>query len=140
LGTSLCYDFVIIIVDKNQTRRLIPEESVSAVSEFLYPKSSFSAIHYWPSLSIEACEEHTDTGILTFLTHSNVPGLEVYDLLMEKYVKIDCLLQKNEVAVIIGEKVPLFSYTDVFQATHHRVRNAPNVHRYSLPFLLDVAK
>jgi len=122
--------------------QLISKESYSAICEWIERKSSISAIHYYPTDLSETCEEHTDTGILTFITRTEVPGLEIYDRSVNQYVKVEQLMEDNDLVVFMGEKVPLFSCSESYPATYHRVRIPPCLqkHRYSFAFLLDVAK
>jgi len=86
------------------------------------------------------CGEHQDTGILTFITRTRIPSLEIWDKQEQKYAKIEELLQEGDVIAFVGEKIPLFSCSNKFTATPHRVRMGPGGERMSIAFLLDVAK
>jgi isopenicillin N synthase-like dioxygenase len=114
---------------------------VDAIKEFLQEKSSVSIIKYFELKEpAEVCADHTDTGILTFITRTYHPSLEIWDKKEQKFVKIEELLQAGDVIAFIGEKIPLFSCSDKMSATPHRVKMCPGSERISIAFLLDVAK
>jgi len=121
--------------------RLISEEARDAIIPFLKHKSSVSAILYHSVDKFsEVCDEHTDTGVLTFITKTAVPSLEMWDRTLNCYVKVEELAKDGDVIIFMGEKVPLFSNSDTFKATPHRVRMPAGTNRLSVAFLLDCAK
>jgi len=121
--------------------QLIAENDYKAIEEFLPSKSSVSMIKYFALQEAkEVCNEHTDTGILTFITRTNRPSLEIWDRSIHKYVKIEELVEVGDIVVFVGEKVPLFSQNAAWVATPHRVRMPVGPERLSTAFLLDVAK
>jgi len=125
----------------NIKSQLIAEKDYKAIEEFLPSKSSVSMIKYFPLQEAkEVCSEHTDTGILTFITRTNRPSLEIWDRSIHKYVKIEELVEVGDIVVFVGEKVPLFSQNASWVATPHRVRMIAGPERLSTAFLLDVAK
>jgi len=121
---------------------LIDKEKLEAIQEFLDSKSSVSMIHYFQNKENEtcACGEHTDTGILTLLMHTQVPSLEIWDKSLEKFVKIEELTESTDLILFMGEKIPMFTGSKKFIATPHRVIMPPGKERISLALLLDVAK
>jgi len=93
----------------------------------------------------DVCDAHTDTGILTVIVCSRVPGLQVWDrknndwLPVEKLLLETCKKEGEHLAIcIMGEKMGLF--TDVLTATLHRVMVQPNTVRYSMLYFMDTAK
>jgi len=130
-------------MDKEDAKQstLIPPESYDAITEFLRIKSSLSGIRYYKQEpNTEVCDEHTDTGILTFITKTQIPSLEMWDRTVNKYVKLEELVGEGDVIIFPGEKIPLFSQSKQWLATPHRVRNPTGEERTSIAFLLDVAK
>jgi len=138
-----CFEQLAQWVDEKEKfpRPLIREDDREAIREFLNEKSSISMIKYYPlDEPKEVCDEHTDTGILTFITRTHRPGLEMWDKSIQKFIKIEELTKVGDIIVFVGEKVPLFSRSLKFCATPHRVRLPPGPERLSIAFLLDVAK
>jgi len=126
---------------KEQTDLISPEK-YKAIYEWLAPKSSISGILYYPvDKLVEVCDEHTDTGVLTFITRTSLPSLEMWDRHLEHYVKIEEVANEGDVIIFPGEKIPMFAAPcKLFRATPHRVRMPAGGSRISLAFLLDVAK
>eukprot|EP01126_Amoeba_proteus_P018043 TRINITY_DN1899_c0_g2_i5.p1 TRINITY_DN1899_c0_g2~~TRINITY_DN1899_c0_g2_i5.p1 ORF type:complete len:143 (-),score=31.38 TRINITY_DN1899_c0_g2_i5:518-946(-) len=127
---------------ESQTNKpLIETEAYLAIQEFLSTKSSVSGIHYFPlQISKEVCDEHTDTGLLTFITKTHQPSLELWDRMVDRYAKIEQMVEEDCVVVFLGEKIPLFSQNKSWKATPHRVRMEPGPGHISIAFLLDIAK
>jgi len=127
-------------VDEPEPQRLIRKEDYEIISKVLPERSSVSMIKYHQLKDpLEVCDEHCDTGILTFITRTHHPALEIWDRSEKKYVKIEELLEVGDIVVFVGEKVPLFSCSMRFPAAHHRVRMAEGSERLSIAYLLDVA-
>jgi isopenicillin N synthase-like dioxygenase len=74
-----------------------------------------SLIHYFPQdfENSLACDEHRDSGLLTAIVKTGVPSLQVWDKHHKKYLKIEEMVQDDEMIVFMGEKVPLFCATNV---------------------------
>jgi len=122
-------------------KQLIVESDYKAIEEFLPTKSSVSMIKYFTlQQPKEVCEEHTDTGILTFITRTHRPSLEIWDASINKYIRIEELVELGDIIAFTGEKVPLFSQAVSWRGTPHRVRMPAGPERMSIAFLLDVAK
>jgi len=93
----------------------------------------------------DVCDEHTDTGIFTIILCSQVAGLQVWDRKYNDWLPVEKVLletykkEGESLAVcIMGEKIGLF--TDVLNATLHRVMIQPNKERQSLLYFMDTAK
>jgi len=135
------FDLLANYVEEGKSDPLIKPEHVSAIVDFIKEKSSVSMIKYFELKEAkEVCGEHTDTGILTFITRTILPSLEIWDKKELKFVKIEELLDVGDVIAFVSEKIPLFSCSNLFTATPHRVRMNPGGERMSIAFLLDVAK
>jgi len=120
---------------------LIPPDKVTIISEYLEEKSSVSMIKYFSlEEAKEVCSYHTDTGILTFITRTSRPSLQMYDREYEEYIKVEEYLEEGDIIVFSGEKTPLFACSSKLTATPHRVHMEAGGERMSIAFLLDVAK
>jgi len=63
-----------------------------------------------------------DTGLLTVIACSKVPGLQIYDRMLGCYVDVEPMGRPwKDLIVFMGEKIPLFSASSLFPATKHRV-------------------
>jgi len=128
-------------IDLEDGLPLIALDDYTEIKKFLAEKSSISMIKYNAlEKECEVCDEHTDTGILTFITRTNRPGLEIWDKHENKYLKIEEFLEMGDILVFLSEKTPLFSGSRKFLATPHRVRLPEGPQRMSIAYLLDVAK
>eukprot|EP01124_Arcella_intermedia_P029472 TRINITY_DN6228_c0_g2_i1.p1 TRINITY_DN6228_c0_g2~~TRINITY_DN6228_c0_g2_i1.p1 ORF type:complete len:309 (+),score=102.48 TRINITY_DN6228_c0_g2_i1:23-949(+) len=133
--------FDLLAAFEEDSKPLIPKEHADAVREFLPLKSSVSLIKYYAlEKDSEVCAEHTDTGILTFITRTNRPSLEIWDNLEGKYVQVEQFLEEGDLVVFVSEKVPLFAASQRLPSSPHRVRMEAGPERISIAFLLDVAK
>jgi len=116
----------------------------SAIQEFVDSKSSISLIHYFPvpeeNKSNCVCGVHEDTGLVTLGVRSDVPGLIVYDRLKQGWVEVEQYVEPGDVVAFLGQKIPLFSGSDAWKATTHKVEVPLMTERNALVFLLDVAK
>jgi len=122
---------------------LLTTQQLSAIKDFAYKKSNISIIHYYPIASSSnkiACAEHRDTGLITLLVSSNVPGLQIFDNFTKSYNEIEKILPEYSVVVMVGQKIPNYSSSTEFNGTLHRVMTESGVERSSMAFLLDVAK
>ena len=112
----MCFDLLMMLID---------DSTIDAIDDFVEQKSSISIIHYFPqpSSSTPACDTHTDTGLLTIGVRSDVPGLEIKNRRTGEFDKIEEGDQAplHEMVLFVGQKVPLFSQSTVFESTEHRV-------------------
>jgi len=84
---------------------------------------------------------HTDTGILTLIICAEVPGLQVWDVVNQKWLEVEKMVTpKEDLFVIVGRKTQLFSKQrdSTFKPTTHRVALPLNTERSSLLYFLDV--
>ena len=56
------------------------------------------------------------------------------------WVKVEEFVDPGDIVVFIGQKVPLFSGSELFTPTLHKVEVPPMTERNAMVFLLDVAK
>jgi len=138
--------------DDRVTRKLMIEEDVKVMAEFANTMSSMSLNHYFNKNEVMGTKHdaevvhtpsspHCDTGLLTMLVCSEVPGLQFADRKERAWVDIEVVFEpKKHLIVWAGEKIPLFSASSLFPSTCHRVEMLSNVERTSLLFLLDVSK
>eukprot|EP01091_Cochliopodium_minus_P000105 TRINITY_DN1013_c0_g1_i1.p1 TRINITY_DN1013_c0_g1~~TRINITY_DN1013_c0_g1_i1.p1 ORF type:complete len:305 (-),score=101.40 TRINITY_DN1013_c0_g1_i1:4-918(-) len=130
-------------VTREGEKPLLDDEKMNAIEEFVSEKSSLSLIRYFPQTGegeSDVCDAHCDTGILTFFFCSSVPGLEFYDRNSESWVQIENLIKPNTICCFLGRKIELFGNNPNFKSLLHRVRVPTNTERYSIVYLLDVAK
>mmetsp|Transcript_5774 Transcript_5774/g.6277 ORF Transcript_5774/g.6277 Transcript_5774/m.6277 type:complete len:302 (+) Transcript_5774:26-931(+) len=126
---------------EGNTKPLLDPNTIDAVREFAFSKSSVSMIHYFSQTTeADVCTTHKDTGLLTFLLRTRVPSLEIWDKVEKKYIQAEKLCAVGDVFVYMGEKMPLFTGSRDFNATPHRVIMPPGTERISMAFLLDIAK
>eukprot|EP01113_Clastostelium_recurvatum_P033590 TRINITY_DN4458_c0_g1_i1.p1 TRINITY_DN4458_c0_g1~~TRINITY_DN4458_c0_g1_i1.p1 ORF type:complete len:153 (+),score=8.94 TRINITY_DN4458_c0_g1_i1:224-682(+) len=105
----------------------------------------------------EVCDSHTDTGILTFIVCSRVPGLEIWDSHHNVWLNVerDIIKYKEEndlaldhhhhrhiIMCIMGEKIGMFTgaSADQLRPTRHRVVVDHSISRTSLLYFMDTAK
>jgi len=126
--------------DEPNPVRYIKQGDSEKLSILLEERSSLSMIRYYPiENDTEVCDEHTDTGVMTFITRTHRPALELWDRSEKKYVKIEELLDEGDIVVFISEKVPLLSGSMRLKPTRHRVRMASGPERLSIAYLLDTS-
>jgi len=134
------------------------DDVLSALKECLDDMASTSHIRYYlpPASSTtspgglrDVCDEHTDTGILTLILCSKVPGLQVWDRKNNRWAEIEKeLIEKYKsknprehlVVCIMGEKIRMFANSPSLVPTLHRVMVADGVERSSLLYFMDTAK
>jgi len=135
------FDLLATYVDESSQDPLILPDHVVAIKQFIKEKSSISMIKYFElKETTEVCGEHTDTGILTFITRTHRPSLEIWDKQEQKYVKIEELLEEGDIIAFVGEKIPLFSRSNKITSTPHRVRMDPGGERVSIGFSTRCSK
>jgi len=110
---------------------------------------SIGVTHYYPrpdggDALVDICNAHKDTGILTFVMVSEVPGLQVLDRKNNNWFDIERLLhpqrsKQNLLVVLMGEKIHMFTGSSVLKPTEHRVMVPPETRRDSLLYFMDVS-
>lgn len=117
---------------------MVPEERMvdNIVDPLDAPLSStiFRFFHYYATKGRDACQVHTDIGLLTLIPASTLPSLEVMDFDEFDWYNFERPLQRNDVMVLCGETLErLTAY--YFRAVVHRV--CPTLdQRYSLVYLM----
>jgi len=86
---------------------------------------------------------HTDTGILTLISCSDVPGLEVENRDNGEFLEVEKIYAetaRRDLFVIVGRKIEFFSRNQppMFKATVHRVMLPYNIERNSMLYFVDV--
>eukprot|EP01124_Arcella_intermedia_P025729 TRINITY_DN4668_c0_g1_i1.p1 TRINITY_DN4668_c0_g1~~TRINITY_DN4668_c0_g1_i1.p1 ORF type:complete len:282 (+),score=71.59 TRINITY_DN4668_c0_g1_i1:40-885(+) len=135
----------------------INNQLIEVVNQQMENKSSVSVIHYLPRAppgEREPCpgyeddedgmnipsKSHTDTGLLTFILCSDVPGLQISGE-DNKWIPVETICTpKKELFCIMGRKIEIFGSQEdpLYKATIHRVGLPYNVERYSILFFADV--
>jgi len=113
---------------------------------------SIGVTHYSPrpkeevdsSNMVDICSAHRDTGILTFVVVSEVPGLQVWDRSKDTWMDVERLLwpqraKQHLLVAMMGEKIEMFTGSKVLKATDHRVMVPPETGRDSLLYFMDVS-
>jgi len=137
-----CFHILANWIDYEEPKpiKYIPDAENEGITKRLSERSSLSMIKYYPlEKDTEVCDEHTDTGVMTFITRTQRPSLEVWDRSEKKYIKIEELLDIGDIVVFISEKVPLFSGSMRIKPTLHRVRMSSGPERLSIAYLLDTS-
>ena len=150
----------------------LTEDEQKDLKECLAERASLSIIHYFSAHQNEniiesemnnsnlvlnnendnenekyhVCSKHQDTGIMTLVMTSAVPGLDVFDTLDQKWRSLEEEIQsirktkETEILVLmLGQKAPLFLRSDL-QPTIHRVRLSSGIERGSFLYFMDTAK
>ena len=83
---------------------------------------------------------HTDTGILTMILNSDVPGLQVKPNNSQEFVEVEKINNPwTDMYLILGRKLEFFAKEEkLFTPTVHRVIIPKNQKRYSLIYFCDV--
>lgn len=131
-----------------------PEDIRTSLKECVDERASVSYIRYYlpstPQPAIrDVCDEHTDTGLLTLIMCSSVPGLQIWDRKNQKWSEAEReVIRKYKSAnplrplafCIMGEKITTFTDSKVLSPTLHRVMVENGVERSSLLYFMDTAK
>ena len=137
-------DKVQILPEDKDPSRWLPQATLKPIKDFFPEGSSVSVIRYFAASDQETnlhspCDEHFDTGVLTLIMISEVPGLEVQDQKSGKWLELEKLGTPGDLVVIMGRKVEmLFSKEANLKPTFHRVRIPKNVERHSILFFFDL--
>eukprot|EP01124_Arcella_intermedia_P000364 TRINITY_DN10182_c0_g1_i1.p1 TRINITY_DN10182_c0_g1~~TRINITY_DN10182_c0_g1_i1.p1 ORF type:complete len:328 (+),score=74.89 TRINITY_DN10182_c0_g1_i1:31-1014(+) len=126
--------------EEPEPQTYIRKDDSEIISKVLEERSTLSMINYYPLTEPkEVCDEHTDTGILTIITRTSRPSLEIWDRQEGEYIKVEELLEEGDIVMFVSEKVPLFSCSMRIPAAHHRVNMSEGPTRLSIAYLLDVS-
>eukprot|EP00026_Physarum_polycephalum_P014858 Phypoly_transcript_15420.p1 GENE.Phypoly_transcript_15420~~Phypoly_transcript_15420.p1 ORF type:complete len:280 (+),score=60.65 Phypoly_transcript_15420:40-879(+) len=138
--------------------KAFPSEVISSLKECLDERASLSYIRYYlpppspnspPSSLRDVCDAHTDTGILTLILCSQVPGLQVWDKKTNTWLEVEKHLithnktknpKKHLALCIMGEKIGTFTSSRALTPTLHRVMVENGIERSSLLYFMDTAK
>lgn len=134
---------------KEQEHRWITQSSLDACMEFMEPGSSVSVIRYFASESDAPalhcpCDEHYDTGVLTVILLSEVPGLQVEnrhkpDWVTQEWIPVEEVGRPGDFVVIMGRKIEILCERDCgLTPTFHRVQLRQDVMRHSILFFYDM--
>lgn len=94
----------------------------------------FRFFHYFATNGRDACQIHTDIGLITLIPASTLPSLEVLDFDEFDWYNFETPLQRDDVMVLCGETLERLS-AYYYRAVVHRVR--PTLEpRYSLVYLM----
>mmetsp|Transcript_19708 Transcript_19708/g.27193 ORF Transcript_19708/g.27193 Transcript_19708/m.27193 type:complete len:351 (+) Transcript_19708:117-1169(+) len=127
--------------------RWISEETLERTSSFRAGGSSLSVIRYFdmsqvdPKKEVEhvPCESHYDTGILTLIRLSEVPGLQVENRHTKEWIPIEKVGRPGDLALIMGRKINILCEKGVpLQPTLHRVQISSTVQRHSILYFFDL--
>lgn len=121
-------------------KKLFLKELPEAVKGLKDEKSSLSCIHYYkPKVEQPTIvsEPHEDTGILTGIFLSNVPGLQIWNKKEEKYFVIEKYVKEDTFVVIMGKKTSLFCQGFLEETLHQVIIDGKN-ERFSIVCMLDV--
>jgi len=123
--------------DKNNTDESPQSQQYSYEDEHHYnvPKAEYD-----PTENSILSKPHKDTGIFTFGVVLNVPGLLIWSNKNQKWIPVDKIYPQHSIVIWIGEKVPLFAGSRLYQAATHQVILNNHDERTSLIFLYDVGK
>jgi len=154
--------FMTIAQSSDVTNKHI-KELTKTVQDFFEEGSSLSVIHYY-KLSEQPTEfnketseyaetedekvqidtsthlvlgEHRDTGLLTFIEVGTVPGLEVWDPVLNRWIVVERELPTGHGVLIMGRKLELF--LSQYKATLHRVVIDKEQERYSVLWFMDLS-
>src|SRR3990167_3161752 len=122
---------------------IVPSQ-VHIVKEFIKEGSSVSVIRYFKRSEEDfnlhiPCSEHFDTGVLTCILVSEVPGLEVVDQATGEWTPVEQLAQPGDLFLIMGRKIDILKEPDTpLTPTFHRVRTQNNIERHSILFFFDL--
>lgn len=102
------------------------DDTIPAIKQFMKDKSSLSAIHYFKTVKGETkivSDPHYDTGLLTGIITSSVPGLQIFDREKNEYLEIEKIIPENSFVIMVGRKVPLFANCkeEIIKETLHQV-------------------
>jgi len=154
--------FEILATDTNsEGQPYMKTELFQAIRSRTKDRSSISVIHYFPRNAPKEGEEkthydrdqegtegvnvpskeHTDTGVLTFILCSRVPGLQVQNKSTGEWTPVEILNDpESDLFCIMGNKMEIFSAEKEakYKSTVHRVILPYGIERYSILFFVDV--
>jgi len=116
------------------TKRMVERSSISVINYFPRPtpqqrggvmeKSDGEDGLFVPSAV------HTDTGILTLISCSEVPGLQVQPKGETNFIEVEKIFDpRRDLFLILGQKIEIFA-----QNNKEKAKYQPTVHRVHLPY------
>jgi hypothetical protein len=136
------------IEDDKTGKRWMNISTFKPIRDFLPEGSSMSVIRYSEKIETASdkelethipCDAHYDTGIVTFILISEVPGLEVVDQVTKKWIPLEKLGRPGDLVLILGRKVQmLFNPNAKLNPTFHQVQIPKSVRRHSILFFCDI--
>eukprot|EP01120_Amphizonella_sp_Union-15-10_P003408 TRINITY_DN13828_c0_g1_i1.p1 TRINITY_DN13828_c0_g1~~TRINITY_DN13828_c0_g1_i1.p1 ORF type:complete len:304 (+),score=72.63 TRINITY_DN13828_c0_g1_i1:31-912(+) len=153
----LCFKEFMKFKENENMKSLLSPSEIDTILGVADSMSSLSLIHYFkkndkefiptfpksdkvPDSHSMPSLPHQDTGLLTLAVVSKVPGLQIFDKRSQDWLEVEKLYPPKTLLLWLGEKVPLFSGSNDFEATLHRVVLDKLEERTSMIFLLDVGK
>jgi len=157
---ELCLDILALSIDENG-KQYFEQKLYEDIKKKFAKKSSISMIHYFPRKPPEERDEgdiagdddegqnmpsktHTDTGILTLISCSEVPGLQVENRDNGEFFEVEKIYAetaRRDLFVIVGNKIEFFAQSQeppMYKATVHRVILPYNIERNSMLYFVDV--
>jgi isopenicillin N synthase-like dioxygenase len=126
-------------------QRWVTDDTLENTGPFRERGSSLSVIRYFDMSQKREeeehvpCDAHYDTGILTMILLSEVPGLQVENRETKEWIPIEKVGRPGDFALIMGRKIDLLAKKEVgLQPTYHRVQIPSNVVRHSILFFYDL--
>jgi len=99
--------------------------------------SNFCLFRYQDDAKKYTCEQkcmvHRDSGLITLLPRSTMPGIELLDREHKHWVRIEELMSENDVLIFPGSITEIIT-CGLIHAQTHRVVRTPHEERYSMPF------
>jgi len=144
----------------NEQTAIVTQEELDGIKQFGKIHGSVSLIHYFKQLRGEKEEkklteeeelsnrtveiplgEHVDTGVITCILCSDIPGLDMMDRRSNKYFLCESMYEPaRHMFVIAGRKLELFSSKKPITPTWHQVKIDVNTERYSLLYFWEIQK
>jgi len=100
-----------------------------------YSNNLLSVFRYFGTKQgTETCDIHKDMGIISFIPVADVPGLQIMDYQTVSWVDIECVAEKSEVVVIIGETLDRLSAAYYPASVHRVIASAADKPRTSIVY------
>lgn len=128
VGGNTCLD--VVAVDK--IKSFFPEGSSVSVIKYFVEDEGTEEDHV-------PLGEHVDTGVMTLIRISEVPGLQIFDQLHQKFLNVEELGEVGSLVLILGRKIELLLSRSVkLEPTLHKVVIPKNKERFSILFFMDL--
>jgi len=129
-------------------KRWMDIQTWKPIRDFVPEGSSMSIIRYFNSTEVdksdaneisEVCDAHFDTGLVTMILVSEIPGLELVDQQTKEWVPLEKLGKPGDLVLIMGRKVQMvFNNNAKLEPTFHRVMIPKSTRRHSILFFCDL--